>query len=82
MTDPDAVLVRIRDRSGKPPAYEVWDRKCAEKKGESIVASVGIRVDLTGGESLDTDLFEKSHIRCPGCGRNLAAIYIDGMPHS
>ena len=76
----DAVLVRISDRSGKPPAYEVWDRKCAEKKGEGIVASVKVRVDLTTPEALDKDLLERSRIRCAECGSLLAKTYADGFP--
>ena len=45
-------------------------------------ATVRVRVDLTGAESLDSDLFGKSRIRCPRCGTNLAETWIDGWLHS
>ena len=83
MTDLDAVLVHVGDEEeSPPPRFEIWHRRCAEDGGRRRAATVRVRVDLTGAESLDSDLFGKSRIRCPRCGTNLAETWIDGWLHS
>lgn len=66
----DAVLVRISDRRGKPHAYEVWHRKCAEDGTVGIAASVSV---CTRWPIKDGRITEKQEdVSCARCDQVLS----------